>query len=220
PPAPAPPTPPCPPPGPTAPDATGPSPTLITAPPACPPLTAVTAAAPGAPPVTSPGSFTVATPAWLLDQVTARLLSTFPPASLSVAPSCTVCPTVTLAAPGVTVTDATGTFTTVIAAVAPCPSLVAVIAAAPGPPESTPLHDPLPIHRRHPRLAARPGHRPAAQHVPAGVLGRRRELHRLPHKHRRHRRAHLHRRHRHVHHGDRGTPRLSLAQRRDRRRPR
>src|SRR5207245_5297821 len=77
-------------------------------PPACPSLTAVIVAAPGATPVTSPCSFTVATPAWLLDQVTARLLSTFPPASLSVAPSCTVCPTVTLAAPGTTATDATG----------------------------------------------------------------------------------------------------------------
>src|SRR5207244_2212403 len=49
-----------------------------------------------------------------------------------VALSCVVCPCATLAEAGVTVTDATGTFVTVIAAVPLCPSLVAVMVADPG----------------------------------------------------------------------------------------
>src|SRR5207253_8318057 len=52
-------------------------------------------------------------------------------ASRGVAVSCTVAPCGTLADAGVTVTDATGTFDTVTTAVPLCPSLVAVIVAAP-----------------------------------------------------------------------------------------
>jgi hypothetical protein len=91
----------------------------------------VIVAVPTAPPVTSPLPLTLATPVLLLAHVTVRPVSAFPFASFGVAASCTVDPTVTEADAGATVTDATGTCTTVIADVPLCPSLVAVIVAVP-----------------------------------------------------------------------------------------
>src|SRR5437667_324809 len=74
--------------------------------------------------------------------VTVRPLSGFPFASFGVAASCTVWPACTDAVAGLTVTDATGTVLTVIVAVPPCPSLVAVIVAEPA---VTPVTSPLPL---------------------------------------------------------------------------
>src|SRR6266550_2541696 len=86
---------------------------------------------PAATPLTSPLPFTLAI-ALLLDcQVTTRPVNGLLFASLGVAVSCTVLPTATPAVAGVTVTDATGTGVTVMAAVPLCPSLVAVIVAEP-----------------------------------------------------------------------------------------
>src|SRR5436190_7369435 len=86
---------------------------------------------PAATPLTSPLPFTLAI-ALLLDcQVTTRPVNGLPFASLGVAVSCTVLPTATPAVAGVTVTDATGTGVTVMAAVPRSPSLVAVIVAEP-----------------------------------------------------------------------------------------
>src|SRR3989442_4480029 len=70
-----------------------------------------------------------------------------PPLFPSAAPfgsavNCTACPTVRLAAAGLTATDATGTTLTVIAAVPLWPSLVAVIVAVPA---AAPLTSPLPL---------------------------------------------------------------------------
>src|SRR5256884_1336940 len=88
---------------------------------------------PAATPLTSPLPFTLAI-ALLLDcQVTTRPVNGLPFASLGVAVSCTVLPTATPAVAGVTVTDATGTGVTVMAAVPFWPSLVAVIVAEPAP---------------------------------------------------------------------------------------
>src|SRR6266853_1794759 len=100
--------------------------------PLCPSLAAVIVADPAAPLVTNPPAFTLATEVLLLDQVTTRPVSALPLASFGVAVSWIVCPCWILAEAGVTVTDATGTFVTVIAAVPLCPSLVAVIVADPG----------------------------------------------------------------------------------------
>src|SRR5437870_123452 len=97
-----------------------------------PSLVAVIVADPTAPLVTSPLAFTLATDVLLLDQATARPVSGLPLASLGVAVSCTVWPCGTLAEGGLTVTEFTATFVTVIAAVPLCPSLVAVIVADPG----------------------------------------------------------------------------------------
>src|SRR5437016_5514215 len=86
---------------------------------------------PDATPLTSPLPFARAI-ALLLDcQVTTRPVNGLPFASLGVAVSCTVLPTATPAVAGVTVTDATGTGVTVMAAVPLWPSLVAVIVAEP-----------------------------------------------------------------------------------------
>jgi len=63
-----------------------------------------------------------------------------PRASFGVAVSCTVVPATRLAIAGVTVTEATGTFVTVMAAVPLFPSLAAVIVAEPA---ATPLTNPL-----------------------------------------------------------------------------
>src|SRR6266566_2334930 len=104
----------------------------MTAVPLCPSLVAVIVADPAATPDTSPLPLTVATDVLLLDHVTVRPVSGLPFASFGVAVSCTVWPTPTLAEAGLTVTDATGTFVTVIAAVPLLPSLVAVIVADPG----------------------------------------------------------------------------------------
>src|SRR6266567_2979715 len=100
--------------------------------PLCPSLVAVIVADPAATPDTSPLPLTVATDVLLLDHVTVRPVSGLPFASFVVAVSCIVWPTPTLADAGLTVTDATGTFVTVIAAVPLLPSLVAVIVADPG----------------------------------------------------------------------------------------
>ena len=99
--------------------------------PLCPSLVAVIVDVPAVLPVTSPLPFTVATVVLLLDQVTPRPDNGLPLASLGVAVSCTVCPATTLAGDGLTVTEATGMFVTVMVAVPFCPSLVAVIVADP-----------------------------------------------------------------------------------------
>src|SRR5207249_4018060 len=89
-----------------------------------------------------PATITVATAALPLDHVIVRPDSGLPPASFGVAVSCVVWPTCRVAVAGLTVTDATGTTTavTVIAAVPLCPSLAAVIVAAP---TVTPVTTPL-----------------------------------------------------------------------------
>src|SRR5881396_555345 len=113
-------------------DATGTPLTVMLAVPLCPSLVAVIVTGPpAATPLTSPLPFTLAI-ALLLDcQVTTRPVNGVPFASLGVAVSCTVLPTATPAVGGVTVTDATGTGVTVMAAVPLWPSLVAVIVAEP-----------------------------------------------------------------------------------------
>src|SRR5206468_1704832 len=123
-------------------EATGTVVTVIVAVPLCPSLVAVIVAAPAVSPVTSPPALTVATAVLLLPQLTGRPDNGLPLASFEVAVSCTVWPTCTDAVPGLTVTDATGTVLTVIVAVPLCPSLVAVIVAAPA---VTPVTTPLPL---------------------------------------------------------------------------
>jgi hypothetical protein len=107
-----------------------------------PSLVAVIVAVPAATPVTTPVAETVATPVALELHVTMRPVSTLPPASFVVAVSDCVAPTNTLAEPGLTVTVATGTGTTVIEAVPVFPSLVAVIVTVPSAtPVTTPPDD-------------------------------------------------------------------------------
>src|SRR6266516_6798538 len=96
-----------------------------------PSLVAVTFAEPAATAVTSPLASTVATPAASVDHVMTRPVRTLPSASWSVAVICCVAPTPTVAAVGLTLTEATGAGFTVMAALPPFPSLVAVIFAAP-----------------------------------------------------------------------------------------
>src|SRR5207302_686084 len=97
---------------------------------------------PAATPLTSPVPFTLAI-ALLLDcQVTTRPVNVLPFASLGVAVGCTVLPAATPAVAGVTVTDATGTGVTVMAAVPFWPSLVAVIVAEPA---TFPVTSPVPV---------------------------------------------------------------------------
>src|SRR5438128_2071917 len=103
---------------------------------------AVIVADPAPAPLTSPLPLTVATVVLLLPHVTTRPVRAVPFASRGVAVSCTVAPCWTLADAGVTVTDATGTFDTVTTAVPLCPSLVAVIVAAP---VATAVTSPLPF---------------------------------------------------------------------------
>ena len=74
---------------------------------------------------------TVATDVLLLDHVTARPGSVLRAESLVTAESCWVAPTRMLVEDGLTVTEATGTFVTVIAEVPLLPSLVAVIIVDP-----------------------------------------------------------------------------------------
>src|SRR6266581_1060814 len=121
-------------------DATGTFATLIVADALCPSLVAVIVAAPAATPVTSPVADTVAIAGFALAQLITRPVSTFPAASLVTALSCVVPPTKTLAVAGLTTTEATGTLDTVTAAVPLCPSLVALIVAAP---TATPITSPL-----------------------------------------------------------------------------
>src|SRR5436309_7880299 len=108
--------------------------------PLCPSLVAVMVAEPTVTPVTRPLELTVATEVLLLDQLTVRPDSGLPLASLGVAVSCTVEPTDTVAEAGATLTEATGTCTTVMADVPLCPSLVAVIVAVPA---TLPVTSPL-----------------------------------------------------------------------------
>src|SRR2546427_46285 len=121
-------------------DATGTVLTVIVAVPLCPSEVAVIVAEPAATPVTSPLALTVATAGLPLDQPIVRPESELPFASFGVAASGTVWPTCTDAVAGFTVTDATGTVATVIAAVPLCPSEVAVIVAEPA---ATPVTRPL-----------------------------------------------------------------------------
>src|SRR5690349_19585580 len=99
--------------------------------PLCPSLVAVIVAEPAATPVTTPLPETVATVASLVAHVTARPLRGVPFASLGVAVSCAVWPTVTLAVVGLTATEATGTFVTVAVDAAVLPPPVALIVAWP-----------------------------------------------------------------------------------------
>src|SRR5687767_5499975 len=94
--------------GATVTEATGMGTTVTAAVPLFPSLVAVIVALPAAAPVTSPLAETVATPLALVVHVTPRPVSTLPAASRSVAVSCTVEPSCTLAGAGVTVTVATG----------------------------------------------------------------------------------------------------------------
>src|SRR2546422_5332838 len=110
-----------------------------------PSLVAVIVAVPAATPVTTPTvtcplAVTVAIAALLVDHVTTRPLNGLPLASRGVAVSCTACPTAVLSVVGLTLTDATGTGFTVIAALPVLPSLVAVIVTAPA---AAPVTSPL-----------------------------------------------------------------------------
>src|SRR5437899_286724 len=97
-----------------------------------PSLVAVIVAEPCVTPETSPELLTVATDVLLLDQETVRPESAAPFASCGVAASWTVSPVWTVAVAGVTPTEATGMFVTVMDDVPLIPSLVAVIVAEPG----------------------------------------------------------------------------------------
>src|ERR1043166_6665963 len=97
-----------------------------------PSLVAGMVAEPATRPLTRPLELTVTIEVLPLVHETARPVSGLPLASLGVAVSCTVWPCWMLAEAGLTVTELTGTFVTVIAAVPLCPSLVAVIVADPG----------------------------------------------------------------------------------------
>ena len=94
--------------GATVTDATGTALTVIADVPFCPSLVAVMVAEPAVTPLTSPLPFTVASAVLLVAQVTERPLKGLPFASLGVAASCTVSPTITLTDDGLTATDATG----------------------------------------------------------------------------------------------------------------
>src|SRR5438045_3859490 len=114
--------------------------TVSVAAPLWPSLVAVIVAGPPATPVARPLPLTVATAVLLLAHVTVRPVSVFPAESLDTAVNCCVAPTRRLADAGLTVTDATGTFVTVTAAVPLFVSLVAVIVAEPAAfPLTTPL---------------------------------------------------------------------------------
>src|SRR2546422_9677193 len=114
--------------------------TVMAAVPDWPSLVAVMVAAPTVAPLTRPLGLTVATDVLPLAHVTVRPVSGLPPASFGVAVSCTVDPTCAVAEEGATVTETTGTCTTVMADVPLCPSLVAVIVAVPAPlPVTSPL---------------------------------------------------------------------------------
>src|SRR5438128_1900801 len=108
--------------------------------PLCPSLVAVMVAEPTVTPVTRPLELTVATEVLLLDQLTVRPDSGFPFASFGVAVSWIALPACTLAEAGATLTEATGTCTTVMADVPLCPSLVAVIVTVPA---TLPVTSPL-----------------------------------------------------------------------------
>jgi hypothetical protein len=114
-------------------EATGTGSTVIDEVPLFPSLAAVIVAPPTATAVTRPEVFTVATAVLLDDQVTALPVSTMLFASLVSADSCWVVPAIMLAVPGLTVTEATGTATTLIVALPAFPSLVAIMVVEPTP---------------------------------------------------------------------------------------
>src|SRR6266704_3126203 len=116
--------------------------TVIAEVPLCPSLVAVIVAEPAATPLTSPLPLTVAADVLLLCQVTVRPTSGLPFASLGVAVSCRLLPAGTVPDAGVTVTEATGRCTTVMAELPLFPSLVAVIVAEPA---VTPVTSPVPF---------------------------------------------------------------------------
>src|SRR5947208_11068625 len=116
--------------------------TVIVALPLCPSLVAVIIAEPAAAPVTTPLVLTVATEVLLLDQDTARPDSGVPFASFGVATSCTAPFTCNDAVAGLTLTDRTGTFATVMLAVPLCPSRVAVSVSEPS---AAPVNKPLAV---------------------------------------------------------------------------
>src|SRR2546425_1315243 len=92
----------------------------VTAPvPLCASLVAVIVPDPTTMPATSPLPLTVATAGLLVVQVTVRPVRSVPLASLSVATSCSVCPTATLAEAGLTVTEATGAVEPAVVPLAP-----------------------------------------------------------------------------------------------------
>ncbi len=102
--------------GDTVTEATGARETFTVAVPLWPSLVAVIVTGPPGPtPVTSPLPFPLAIALVLDCQVMTRPVNGLPFASLRVAVSCTVCPTVRLAVAGVTVTEATGTVGTIFA---------------------------------------------------------------------------------------------------------
>jgi len=104
---------------------TGTSVTVIVDVPLFPSLMAVIVAEQGATAVTKPEAETVAAAVALDDHVTVRPVSTLPPASRTVAASCDVLPTRSVAALGETDTDATAGTVTVTAEESECPSLSA-----------------------------------------------------------------------------------------------
>ena len=107
-------------------DLTGTLDTVMVAIALLPSLVAVIVAVPAPTPLTSPLASTLATPVAPDDQATVRPASGLPLASFGVAVSCTIPPTSTAAAGGVTATDATGRLITVIAAVSASPPRVRV----------------------------------------------------------------------------------------------
>ncbi len=90
------------------------------------------AAEPSATAVTSPVPDTVAMAVFALLHATTRPVNTFPAASRATAVACVVCPTSSVAAARFTLTDATGTGTTVIALEPTTPSTVASMRVVPG----------------------------------------------------------------------------------------
>jgi len=130
--------------GETVTDATGIAVTVTDDVPDFPSLVAVIVAVPVATPVTTPLAETVAMPVALELHVIVRPVRTLPFASFVVAVKVVVCPTMTLAVDGATVTVATGAGAgdTVTVAVPDLPSLVAVIVAVPvATPVTTPALD-------------------------------------------------------------------------------
>src|SRR5206468_3231807 len=116
--------------------------TVTTAVPDLPSLVARIVAVPALTAVTSPLEFTVATDAESDDQVIVRPLNVRPAESRRVALRRSLSLTRMPAAPGVTVTDATGATVTVIVAVPLFPSLVARMIAVPA---LSPVTSPLPL---------------------------------------------------------------------------
>src|SRR5436309_15591699 len=110
--------------------------------PLCPSLVAVIVAEPAATPLTSPLPLTVAADVLPLCRVTVGPSSGWPFASWGVAVSGRLLPAGTVPDAGVTVTEATGMCTTVMAEVPFFPSLVAVIVADPA---VTPVTSPVPF---------------------------------------------------------------------------